>query len=112
MLSYSAIEVRGGWPGRQGQPRAGAKGADVASSVSASRHRGPAGRSRAGDAYDTMLTEAVKRFQVRHGLPETGTVGPQTIEALNVPVQAASASSRLARPAQRHDFTSASATWW
>jgi murein L,D-transpeptidase YcbB/YkuD len=29
-----------------------------------------------GDAYDTMLTEAVKRFQARHGLPETGTVGP------------------------------------
>ena len=39
-----------------------------------------------GDAYDTMLTEAVKRFQARHGLPETGTVGPQTLEALNVPV--------------------------
>src|SRR4029078_3330743 len=41
----------------------------------------------AGDAYDTMLTEAVKRFQARHGLAETGTVGPQTIEALNVPVK-------------------------
>ena len=40
-----------------------------------------------GDSYDTMLTEAVKRFQIRHGLPETGTVGPQTIEALNVPVK-------------------------
>ena len=39
-----------------------------------------------GDAYDMMLTEAVKRFQIRHGLPETGTVGPQTVEALNVPV--------------------------
>jgi murein L,D-transpeptidase YcbB/YkuD len=34
-----------------------------------------------------MLTEAVKRFQIRHGLPETGTVGSQTIEALNVPVR-------------------------
>ena len=34
-----------------------------------------------------MLTEAVKRFQARHGLPETGTVGKQTIEALNVPVK-------------------------
>jgi murein L,D-transpeptidase YcbB/YkuD len=39
-----------------------------------------------GDAYDTMLSEAVKRFQARHGLPETGSVGPQTIDALNVPV--------------------------
>ena len=26
-----------------------------------------------GDAYDMMLTEAVKRFQIRHGLPETGS---------------------------------------
>src|SRR5262249_39689368 len=40
-----------------------------------------------GDQYDQMLTEAVKRFQARHGLPETGKVGPQTIEALNVPVK-------------------------
>src|SRR5205085_9007895 len=38
------------------------------------------------DQYDQMLTEAVKRFQARHGLPETGNVGPQTVEALNVPV--------------------------
>ena len=30
----------------------------------------------------------MKRFQARHGLPETGTVGPQTLAELNVPVSA------------------------
>ena len=88
MLSYSAIEVRGGWP------------------MVAKLNLGPARPARMsklrqrlaitddlpaevadGDAYDMMLTEAVKRFQARHGLPETGRVGPQTIEALNVPVK-------------------------
>ena len=34
-----------------------------------------------------MVTEAVKRFQVRHGLAVTGTVTPRTLAALNVPVQ-------------------------
>jgi L,D-transpeptidase YcbB len=88
MLSYSAIEVRGGWPQVANVTlEPGAKGADVAKL-----------RQRLaitddlpvelvdGDAYDTMLTEAVKRFQARHGLPETGVTAKQTIEALNVPV--------------------------
>ena len=34
-----------------------------------------------------MVTEAVKRFQVRHGLAVTGTMTPRTLSALNVPVQ-------------------------
>jgi murein L,D-transpeptidase YcbB/YkuD len=88
MLSYSAIEVRGGWPTLpKGTLEPGMSGPNVA----ALRQRLavtddlPA-EVADGDAYDMMLTEAVKRFQIRHGLPETGTVGPQTIEALNVPV--------------------------
>jgi L,D-transpeptidase YcbB len=40
----------------------------------------------AGDAYDGDLVEAVKRFQLRHGLDATGSVGAQTLKALNVPV--------------------------
>jgi murein L,D-transpeptidase YcbB/YkuD len=34
-----------------------------------------------------MLADAVKRFQVRHGLAATGTVTPRTLAALNVSVQ-------------------------
>ena len=38
-------------------------------------------------AFDEAVAEAVKRFQVRHGLAPTGTVTPRTIAAMNVPVQ-------------------------
>jgi murein L,D-transpeptidase YcbB/YkuD len=88
LLSYSAIEVRGGWPAlAKVTLEPGAKGPDVARLRQrlAITDDLPA-EVADGDAYDTMLTEAVKRFQIRHGLPETGTVGPQTVEALNVPV--------------------------
>ncbi len=36
---------------------------------------------------DPALVAGVKRFQLRHGLPETGIVGPATVKAMNVPVQ-------------------------
>src|SRR5256885_5753802 len=90
LLSYSAIEVRGGWPQ---MPKVtlepGASGAEVTKlrqRLAITEDLPP--ELADGDNYDMMLTEAVKRFQIRHGLPETGTVGPQTIEALNVPVKA------------------------
>ena len=88
MLSYAAIEVRGGWPTLpKGLLEPGMSGPTVA----ALRQRLAVTEDLPaevadGNSYDTMLTEAVKRFQIRHGLPETGTVGPQTLEALNVPV--------------------------
>jgi L,D-transpeptidase YcbB len=88
LLSYSAIEVRGGWPTlAKVTLEPGAKGPDVAklrARLAITEDLPP--ELADGDAYDMMLTEAVKRFQIRHGLPETGTAGPQTIEALNVPV--------------------------
>jgi murein L,D-transpeptidase YcbB/YkuD len=36
--------------------------------------------------FDHVLTEAVKRFQSRHGLRADGRVGPATRRALNIPV--------------------------
>ena len=36
--------------------------------------------------FDESLAQAVKAFQQRHGLTADGTVGPETVEALNVPV--------------------------
>ena len=38
-----------------------------------------------GAAFDADVTAAVKRFQARHGLPESGAVRTKTLEALNVP---------------------------
>ena len=37
--------------------------------------------------YDDNVTEAVRRFQKRHGLSVDGLVGPKTLEALNVPIE-------------------------
>jgi murein L,D-transpeptidase YcbB/YkuD len=36
--------------------------------------------------YDGALVEAVKRFQLRHGLEGTGTLGPKTFAELNTPL--------------------------
>lgn len=41
----------------------------------------------AGDAYDEELAAAVRRYQARHGLEETGLIGPRTLAHLNVPAE-------------------------
>jgi L,D-transpeptidase YcbB len=39
-----------------------------------------------GDAFNKSTEDALKRFQLRHGLSQTGSVGRLTTRALNVPV--------------------------
>jgi murein L,D-transpeptidase YcbB/YkuD len=89
MLSYAAIEVRGGWPAVPADPKLapGALGREVAllrRRLVASDDL-PADKAD-GELYDDAVTEGVRRFQARHGLAETGSVGAQTLAALNVPV--------------------------
>ncbi len=89
MLSYAGIEVRGGWPAIPKAARLGpgATGADVRllrRRLAITDDLPP--EKIESDVYDADLTRAVQRFQARHGLPETGSVGPQTLAALNVPV--------------------------
>ncbi|SFV09745.1 Putative peptidoglycan binding domain-containing protein [Methylobacterium sp. 174MFSha1.1] len=53
-----------------------------------------------GDALDPGLVAALKRYQARHNLPETGLLGRQTVAALNVPAgvrqrQLAASANRL-----------------
>ncbi len=90
LLSYSDIQVRGGWPAlpRRRQACAGSERSRGRAAAPASRHQRRHGRRarNAGDAYDDDVAEAVKRFQLRHGLDATGSVGAQTLKALNVPV--------------------------
>ena len=89
LLSYSDIQVRGGWPMLPADAKLapGASGPDVAL---LRRHLVIGGDLPAdqevGDVYDGAVVEGVKRFQLRHGLDATGTVGAQTLKALNVPV--------------------------
>ena len=89
LLSYSAIEVRGGWPSVPASAKLapGGSGPEVAvlrerlviSDDLAPEHI-------RGETYDANVAAAVRRFQARHGLEETGTMGPKTLAALNVPV--------------------------
>jgi L,D-transpeptidase YcbB len=55
--------------------------------------------AKAGSTLDAGVTAAIKRFQARHGLPESGAVRARTLEALNVP--AATRHRQLASSAQR-----------
>ena len=90
MLSYSTLEVRGGWPTLSPDVMKlapGSSGREVAllrerlaiTDDLAPQHAG-------GDVYDANVTAAIRRFQSRHGLEETGTIGQRTLAALNVPV--------------------------
>jgi murein L,D-transpeptidase YcbB/YkuD len=48
---------------------------------------GGAGRS-SGAVFDTALTAAIRRFQLRMGLSDDGVAGPGTIRELNLPIAA------------------------
>jgi murein L,D-transpeptidase YcbB/YkuD len=88
-LSYSDVAVRGGWPTFPADAKfvPGLQGPydDVL------RKRLLISGDLAGDKvlgpYDDAVMEAVKRFQVRHGLAATGTMTPRTLAELNIPVQ-------------------------
>jgi murein L,D-transpeptidase YcbB/YkuD len=88
-LSYSDLAVRGGWPTIPAEAKfaLGVQGPHdellrrrlvISDDLAADKTSGP---------FDEVLAEAVKRFQLRHGLAPTGTVTPRTLAALNVPVQ-------------------------
>ena len=100
--SYKLIAEAGGWPalptGTVLVP------GDVGPFVATLRRRlaleGDLASDGSGGAiYDADLAAAVKRFQLRHGLPELGAVRTRTLAALNVP--AAARHRQLAASAQR-----------
>jgi L,D-transpeptidase YcbB len=91
LLSYAAIQVRGGWPSLPAEAKLapGVSGPEVA----LLRRRlviteDMAAEEEAGEAYDAAVIDAVKRFQLRHGLDASGSVDARTLRALNVPVAA------------------------
>jgi murein L,D-transpeptidase YcbB/YkuD len=105
MLSYASLEVRGGWPA---VPASLTKLAPGESSPEVARLRTRlamtddlAPEHEAGNVFDANVAAGLRRFQARHGLEETGLVGPRTLAALNVPVsqrlkQLAASLDRLA----------------
>jgi L,D-transpeptidase YcbB len=88
-LSYSDLAVRGGWPAIPAEAKFAIGVAGPQDDLLRQRLliSGDLAADKATGPYDEVVAEAVKRFQVRHGLAATGTVTPRTLAALNVPVQ-------------------------
>jgi murein L,D-transpeptidase YcbB/YkuD len=88
-LSYSDIAVRGGWPtiSTDAKFTIGTAGANDDLLRKRLIISGDLAETKTSGAFDNDVMEAVKRFQVRHGLAATGTVTPRTIAALNISVQ-------------------------
>ena len=86
---YQRIVENGGWPQVSGQQlHLGSNGP----AVSTLRRRlivsGDIGAETGfSPVYDSYVEAAVRRFQARHGVNETGSVNQQTIAALNVPAE-------------------------
>jgi L,D-transpeptidase YcbB len=103
---YGAIADAGGWPRISGPMKVGAKGAGVAILRKRLTAEGDLEASKATDDlanmnWDDDVTEAVKHFQSRMGLRQTGVVAGATLTAMNVPAsvrfkQLASSAQRLA----------------
>jgi murein L,D-transpeptidase YcbB/YkuD len=87
-LSYSDIAVRGGWPAIPAEAKfvAGTPGPHDDLLRQRLLVSGDLAPDKASGPYDDVVTEAVKRFQLRHALAATGTVTPRTLAALNVSV--------------------------
>jgi murein L,D-transpeptidase YcbB/YkuD len=88
--TYDGIVSRGGWPvvPSVDQLRIGDRNPSVASlrtRLSASGDLDPNASSVGNDVYDSYVEEAVRRFQVRHGLTADGQVRASTLDAMNVP---------------------------
>jgi murein L,D-transpeptidase YcbB/YkuD len=91
LARYRDVASRGGWP--VVPANAGLKRGARDGSVVALRRRlaatGDLPSTRGEDpAFDSVVEQGLKRFQRRHGLPDDGMLGEDTLAALNVPIEA------------------------
>lgn len=98
---YLQIVDRGGWPKVGVSLRPGAKGPAVATLRRRLAAEDETLRDVSKPAWDNDLTAAVKRFQFRMGLKQTGVVAGKTLHELDIPAnvrfrQLASSAQRLA----------------
>ncbi|UCE89459.1 MAG: L,D-transpeptidase family protein [Pseudomonadota bacterium] len=90
LTRYRALAANGGWPTMPPGPllRLGSRHPQVALLRGRLRAEGDLllGPVYHRERFDQAVEAAVNRFQVRHGLPMDGVVGPVTRTAMNVPV--------------------------
>ncbi len=94
---YAKIADSGGWPLVSGGVGPGSKG----KGISALRRRLAAEGDLAGDGetWTPEVSAAIRKFQLRMGLRQTGTLTPGTLKAMNIP--ATTRFRQLASSAQR-----------
>ncbi len=90
LAHYEELAASGGWPYLPAQI-AGLKTGSRSGLVELLKVRliltgDLAADAASGDLFDAATEDALKRFQQRHGLSQTGSVGRLTTRALNVPV--------------------------
>jgi len=89
LVKYQELEARGGWQGVPSGPalKLGSKSPNVGLLRQRLVISGDLAAN-VGDSnvFDSYVDAAVRRFQARHGLIVTGIVGPDTLQAMNVPV--------------------------
>ncbi|MFA7536818.1 MAG: L,D-transpeptidase family protein [Desulfuromonadales bacterium] len=90
LLTYRSLAAAGGWAPipAGGLLRAGDSGSRVAALRSRLLLTGDLMLHTGGDFFDAEVSAALRRFQHRHGLTADGVLGPATLAALNVPVEA------------------------
>jgi L,D-transpeptidase YcbB len=85
---YETISEQGGWkalPNSVTSLKIGSRGALVIALKARLKIENDIGDA-FDDIFDSALSEAIKKFQLRHGFSATGLVGPLSLKALNVPV--------------------------
>ena len=90
IAKYQAVVANGGWPEvpAGGELRIGSKSKAVLvlrARLVASGDLDPVAGM--GAVFDSFVEAAVKRFQARHGLGQTGVVNAETLAQLNVPAE-------------------------
>ncbi|WP_245496354.1 L,D-transpeptidase family protein [Lichenibacterium ramalinae] len=107
---YAAIADAGGWPEIAGPVSAASPGKAISTLRLRLAIEGDLGKADGNDPADLSagmfsqkwgpdLAAAVKRFQARHGLKDTGVVSGATLKAMNVPAR--TRFTELASSAQR-----------